>query len=44
MAGLHIQVIPDREEDLQELGRALWGKIMRMAGGRFYQPPAGATK
>lgn len=44
MAGLHIQVIPDREEDLPELGRALWGKIMRMAGGRFYQPPAGATK
>jgi len=35
MAGLHIQVIPDREEDLPELGRALWGKVMRMVGGRF---------
>jgi hypothetical protein len=39
MAGLHIQVIPDRQSDLPELGRALWGKIMRMVGGRFYQPP-----
>ncbi len=38
MAGLHIQVIPDRMEDLPELGRALWGKIMRMVGGKFYQP------
>lgn len=44
MAGLHIQVIPDREDDLPELGRALWGKIMRMAGGRFYHPPAAAAK
>jgi hypothetical protein len=35
MAGLHIQVIADREEDLPELGKALWGKIMRMVGGRF---------
>ena len=40
MAGLHIQVIPDREEDLPELGRALWGKVMRMVGGKFYNPPA----
>jgi hypothetical protein len=40
MAGLHIQVIPDRQTDLPELGRALWGKIMRMVGGRFYQPPS----
>lgn len=38
MAGLHIQVIPDREEDLRELGQALWGKVMRMVGGRFYTP------
>ncbi len=37
MAGLHIQVIPDREEDLPELGKALWGKVMRMVGGRFYE-------
>jgi hypothetical protein len=40
MAGLHIQVIPDRQTDLPELGRALWGKIMRMVGGRFYQTPS----
>ena len=38
MAGLHIQVIPDRMEDAPELGRALWGRIMRMVGGRFYTP------
>jgi hypothetical protein len=40
MAGLHIQVVPDRPEDAPELGRALWGKIMRMVGGRFYRPPS----
>jgi len=39
MAGLHIQVIPQRMEDLPELGRALWGKIMRTVGGGFYRPP-----
>jgi hypothetical protein len=39
MAGLHIQVIPDDMADLPELGRALWGKIMRMVGGSFYRPP-----
>jgi hypothetical protein len=39
MAGLHIQVIPDRVEDIPELGRALWGKIMRMVGGSFYSKP-----
>ncbi len=39
MAGLHIQVIPDRPEDAHELGQALWGKIMRMVGGRFYSTP-----
>ena len=33
MAGLHIQVTPVRMEDLPELGRALWGKIMRGVGG-----------
>ena len=37
MAGLHIQVIPDRESDLAELGQALWGKVMRMVGGRFFE-------
>jgi hypothetical protein len=39
MAGLHIQVIPDNMADLPELGRALWGKIMRMVGGEFYRLP-----
>ena len=29
MAGLHIQAIPARNADLEELGRALWGKLMR---------------
>lgn len=39
MAGLHIQVIPDRDEDVAELGQALWGKVMRMVGGSFYTKP-----
>ena len=39
MAGLHIQVIPVRMEELPELGKALWGKIMRSVGGGFYQGP-----
>lgn len=39
MAGLHVQVIPVRMEDLPELGRALWGKVMRMVGGSFYHLP-----
>lgn len=29
MAGLHLQVTPVRAEDSEELGRALWGKMMR---------------
>jgi hypothetical protein len=29
MAGLHIQAIPVREADLEELGQALWGKLVR---------------
>jgi hypothetical protein len=29
MAGLHLQVLPVRKEDAAELGRALWGKLMR---------------
>jgi hypothetical protein len=29
MAGLHVQVIPLRDDDAAELGQALWGKIMR---------------
>ncbi len=34
MAGLHLQVIPERNEDLDELNQALWGKMMRTLGGR----------
>ena len=39
MAGVHIQSIPVRMEELPELGQALWGKIMRAVGGSFYRPP-----
>jgi hypothetical protein len=39
MAGLHLQVIPRNAEDAHELGLALWGKIMRDAGGSFYRRP-----
>src|SRR5579871_1421033 len=35
MAGLHLQVVPGNDEDAQELGRALWGKVVRMVGGHF---------
>jgi hypothetical protein len=39
MAGLHLQVVPRRAEDLDELGQALWGKMMRALGGGIYRPP-----
>ena len=29
MAGLHLQVVPVRADDAEELGQALWGKMMR---------------
>ena len=29
MAGLHVQVTPLRDEDAEELGRSMWGKLMR---------------
>jgi hypothetical protein len=32
MAGLHLQVIPPRNEDLEELGLALRGKMVRALG------------
>jgi hypothetical protein len=38
MAGLHVQAIPVHMEELPELGRALWGAVMRSVGGRFYTP------
>ncbi len=37
MAGLHVQVIPERAEDAGELSQALWGKFMRAVGGSFYR-------
>ena len=39
MAGLHVQSIPVNMSELPELGRALWGAVMRSVGGRFYTPP-----
>ena len=39
MAGIHVQSIPVHMEELPELGRALWGAVMRSVGGRFYTPP-----
>jgi hypothetical protein len=39
MAGLHVQAMPAREEDMHELGLSLWGKVMREAGGSFYHLP-----
>ena len=37
MAGLHLQVIPKNDDDMHELGQALWGKVMRGVGGSFYR-------
>jgi hypothetical protein len=39
MAGLHVQAIPVHMQELPELGRALWGAVMRSVGGEFYRPP-----
>ena len=39
MAGLHVQSIPVRMEELPELGRSLWGAVMRSVGGSFYRLP-----
>ncbi len=39
MAGLHLQVLPVRNEDAPELGRALWGKIMRERLAGIYNDP-----
>ncbi|HVW86883.1 MAG TPA: hypothetical protein VHB50_19490 [Bryobacteraceae bacterium] len=45
MAGLHVQSIPVHMEELPELGRALWGAVMRSVGGGFYQsvPKSGSN-
>ena len=37
MAGMHVQSIPVHMEELPELGKALWGAIMRSVGGSFYR-------
>ncbi|MBV9503372.1 MAG: ascorbate-dependent monooxygenase [Acidobacteriia bacterium] len=39
MAGLHLQVAPARESELEELDQAIWGKMMRMLGGGVYRQP-----
>ena len=39
MAGLHVQVVPEKMDDWHELGQALWGKFMRSVGGGFYRKP-----
>ena len=39
MAGLHVQSIPVHMDELPELGRALWGAVMRSVGGSFYRLP-----
>ncbi|SRR5579883_903082 len=37
MAGLHLEVVPVNDKDTEELGQALWGKMMRMLGGGVYR-------
>jgi hypothetical protein len=36
MAGLHLEVAPAQESDLEELSQALWGRMMRALGGGTY--------
>jgi hypothetical protein len=43
MAGIHLQVIPNNEADMHELGMAQWGKFMRSRGGEFYRPSPAST-
>ena len=40
MAGLHVQSVPVHMEELPELGKALWGAVMRSVGGSFYRLPS----
>lgn len=37
MAGLHIEVVPVRAADADELSQALWGKMMRTLGGGIFR-------
>jgi hypothetical protein len=37
MAGLHLEVAPAQESDLEELSQALWGRMMRALGGGSYR-------
>ena len=37
MAGLHVEVVPVNQADAEELGQALWGKMMRTLGGGVYR-------
>ena len=37
MAGIHVQAIPVHMEEVSELGKALWGAVMRSVGGSFYR-------
>ena len=39
MAGLHLEVVPVRASDEEELSQALWGKMMRTLGGGVYRRP-----
>jgi hypothetical protein len=39
MAGLHVQSIPVHMDELPELGKALWGAVMRSVWGSFYRLP-----
>jgi hypothetical protein len=39
MAGLHLEVIPVRDADAEELNETLWGKMMRTLGGGVYRKP-----
>ena len=39
MAGLHLEVVPSDPADADELGQALWGKMMRSLGGGILRQP-----
>jgi hypothetical protein len=39
MAGLHLTVVPVDPDDAEELGSALWGKMIRTLGVGIARPP-----